>query len=123
MFNTIRNVSMAELVDFVDYKNDHLNSWSSRLFIFIYSTLFVVGLVGNFVVIYFVLFYKRLQTMTNKFITNLSVADLLVIIICIPVTASRYVTNKWIFGEIICRTSSFIQGFFYIILIFNQNIK
>lgn len=80
--------------------------------VFIYILIFITGLIGNFIVIYFVLVYKRMQTKTNKFITNLAVADLLVIFICVPVTASRYTTEEWLFGEFMCRFSSFAQGLF-----------
>ncbi|CAF0943700.1 unnamed protein product [Brachionus calyciflorus] len=90
---------------------DQLNKrWVDIFFIIIYVLIFLIGLFGNFIVIYFVLVYKRMQTMTNKFITNLAVSDLLVIFICIPVTASRYITKEWVFGEFMCRFSSFAQG-------------
>ena len=83
---------------------------TDHIFLLIYSTIFVIGLVGNCLVIYFVLFYKRMQTMTNKLITNLSIADLLVICFCVPVTASQHVSRNWVFGEVVCRASGFVQG-------------
>lgn len=100
------------------FLNDHSNlyfdhqsyKWIDLFYIVIYSIIFITGFFGNFIVIYFVLVYKRMQTMTNKFITNLAVSDLLVIFICIPVTVSRYVTKEWVFGEFMCRFSSFAQG-------------
>ncbi|RNA37954.1 galanin receptor type 1-like [Brachionus plicatilis] len=90
---------------------DNMGSkWTELFYIAVYSIIFVTGFFGNFIVIYFVLVYKRMQTMTNKFITNLAVSDLLVIFICVPVTASRYMTKEWVFGEFMCRFSSFAQG-------------
>lgn len=90
---------------------DHQSyKWVDIFYIVIYSIIFITGFFGNFIVIYFVLVYKRMQTMTNKFITNLAISDLLVIFICIPVTVSRYVTKEWVFGEFMCRFSSFAQG-------------
>jgi len=81
------------------------------IFIVIYSIIFIIGFISNFLVIYFVLVYKRMQTMTNKFLTNLAVADLLVVLICVPVTIGRlYNPHEYIFGEFICKCSSFIQG-------------
>ena len=81
------------------------------IFIVIYIVIFVVGFISNFLVIYFVLVYKRMQTMTNKILTNLAVADLLVVLICVPVTIGRlYKPHEYIFGEFICKCSSFIQG-------------
>lgn len=86
------------------------DAFTDSFFLVIYLIIFVVGLIANFIVIYFVMFYTRIQTITNKLITNLSIADLFVIVICVPVTASRYVSNEWLFGELICKSSGFIQG-------------
>ena len=91
-------------------QSDFFELWLNRVLLVIYLIIFVVGLTGNFIVIYFVLFYKRMQTMTNNFITNLAVADLLVIFICVPITASRLLYDSWIFGRFMCRISGFAQG-------------
>jgi neuropeptide FF receptor 2 len=56
------------------------------------------------------LIIKRMQSMTNKFITNLAVADLAVIFICVPVTVSRLIFKQWVLGPFLCRISSFVQG-------------
>jgi hypothetical protein len=102
---------MMNLSDFHEKENIIFSQlWANKILIFIYSSVFLVGLVGNFIVIYFVLVYKRMQTMTNKFITNLALADLLVIFICIPVTVSHLVFNQWMLGKYMCRFSSFAQG-------------
>lgn len=94
-----------------NYNNTKMiRTLSDHVFLFIYALIFLVGLVGNFLVIYFVLFYKRMQTITNKLITNLSIADLLVIFFCVPVTASQHVSRNWLFGEVVCRASGFVQG-------------
>jgi hypothetical protein len=87
-----------------------IDLWPDKFLICIYIIIFVVGLIGNFLVIYFVLFYKRMQSMTNKFITNLAVADLAVILVCVPVTVSRLIYKQWVLGEFLCRFSSFVQG-------------
>jgi hypothetical protein len=84
--------------------------WLKFAFVFLYIVMFFFGLIGNIVVIYFVLFYKRMQTMTDKFITNLSLADLLVICVCIPVTVSSYYSDQWLFGQFMCYVTSFVQG-------------
>lgn len=43
---------------------------------------------------------------------NLSVADLLVTTICMPVAASQAVSIVWIYGEVMCKLSSYLQGKF-----------
>lgn len=51
-----------------------------------YMLVFVVGLVGNSFVIAVVYRSPRMRTVTNFFIVNLAVADVLVIVFCLPAT-------------------------------------
>lgn len=51
-----------------------------------YLVVFVVGLVGNCFVIAVVYRSPRMRTVTNFFIVNLAVADILVIVFCLPAT-------------------------------------
>jgi neuropeptide FF receptor 2 len=51
-----------------------------------YLLVFAVGIVGNFFVIAVVFRSPRMRTVTNFFIVNLAVADILVIVFCLPAT-------------------------------------
>lgn len=51
-----------------------------------YLIVFIVGLVGNCFVIAVVYRSPRMRTVTNFFIVNLAVADILVIVFCLPAT-------------------------------------
>lgn len=51
-----------------------------------YMLVFLVGLVGNCFVIAVVYRSPRMRTVTNFFIVNLAVADILVICFCLPAT-------------------------------------
>lgn len=51
-----------------------------------YLLVFAVGLVGNCFVIAVVFRTPRMRTVTNFFIVNLAVADILVIVFCLPAT-------------------------------------
>lgn len=51
-----------------------------------YIIVFIVGLIGNSFVIAVVLRSPRMRTVTNFFIVNLAVADILVIVFCLPAT-------------------------------------
>ncbi|KAJ0178014.1 hypothetical protein K1T71_006887 [Dendrolimus kikuchii] len=51
-----------------------------------YLLVFIVGLVGNCFVIAVVYRSPRMRTVTNFFIVNLAVADILVIVFCLPAT-------------------------------------
>lgn len=80
-------------------------------FIAVLSLLFLVGLVANLLILYFVLVHKPKRSITSVFIANLSVADLLVVLVCIPITAvSEFWFQEWKFGALACYVTSFIQG-------------
>lgn len=51
-----------------------------------YSLISIVGIVGNIAVFIVVTKSPQMRTLTNQFIANLSVADLLVNILCVPFT-------------------------------------
>jgi neuropeptide FF receptor 2 len=51
-----------------------------------YTAVFLVGLIGNLFVISVVFRVPRMRTVTNLFIANLAIADVLVIVFCVPAT-------------------------------------
>lgn len=51
-----------------------------------YLLVFIIGLIGNSFVIAVVYRSPRMRTVTNFFIVNLAVADILVIVFCLPAT-------------------------------------
>lgn len=66
------------------------------------SVFILVAIVGNILVILSVLCNRHLQTVTNFFIVNLAIADLLLSIIVLPFSASLEVLGCWVFGRIFC---------------------
>ncbi len=67
-----------------------------------YALVCVVGLCGNTLVIYVVLRYSKMQTVTNLYILNLALADecFLVGIPFLIVTSAK---GDWIFGMAMCK--------------------
>lgn len=51
-----------------------------------YSIVFVVGLIGNSFVVAIVCKSPRMRTVTNYFMANLALADILVLLFCLPAT-------------------------------------
>ncbi|KDR22267.1 Orexin receptor type 1, partial [Zootermopsis nevadensis] len=49
-------------------------------------------------------------SVTNYFLVNLSVADLLVTLICMPVAISQAVIKLWLYGEFMCKITYYLQG-------------
>lgn len=62
------------------------SSTISIIFCVVYMMVFVVGLIGNLFVISVVFRVPRMRTVTNLFIANLAIADVLVIVFCVPAT-------------------------------------
>ncbi|XP_076838775.1 neuropeptide Y receptor Y2, like [Brachyhypopomus gauderio] len=75
-----------------------------------YSTIILLGVVGNSLVIYVVCKFKTLRTVTNFFIANLAVADLLVNTLCLPFTLAYTLLGEWKFGHVLCFTLPYAQG-------------
>ncbi|GFO10800.1 Elevenin receptor 1 [Plakobranchus ocellatus] len=60
---------------------------------FTYSLTLLVGLVGNILVIFSILYYRRMRTTTNVFLLSLASADLLLILLCVPIKVSEINTK------------------------------
>ncbi|XP_055602011.1 neuropeptide SIFamide receptor-like [Uranotaenia lowii] len=75
-----------------------------------YFVVFIVGLIGNSFVIAVVFRAPRMRTVTNFFIVNLAVADVLVIVFCLPATLMSNIFVPWMLGWLMCKTVPYIQG-------------
>lgn len=51
----------------------------------VYGLTFLLGVIGNALVIFSIARFRRMQSVTNVFLLSLSTADLLVVLICVPV--------------------------------------
>uniref|UniRef100_A0A8C3AA52 Neuropeptide Y receptor type 2 n=1 Tax=Cyclopterus lumpus TaxID=8103 RepID=A0A8C3AA52_CYCLU len=80
------------------------------ILILAYSTIILFGVIGNSLVIYVVFKFKTLRTVTNFFIVNLAVADLLVNTLCLPFTLVYTLDGEWKFGEVLCFMLPCAQG-------------
>lgn len=68
----------------------------------LYSIVCIVGLLGNTLVIYVVLRFSKMQTVTNMYIVNLAIADEC-FLIGIPFLVTTISLRSWIFGKIMCK--------------------
>ncbi|XP_062307199.1 neuropeptide FF receptor 2a [Osmerus eperlanus] len=82
----------------------------AAIFIVSYLLIFLVCMVGNGVVCFLVLRSKNMRTVTNLFILNLAVSDLLVGIFCMPTTLLDNIITGWPFGSLVCKMSGMVQG-------------
>lgn len=80
----------------------HQDKTSSVVITFIYFVVCAVGLCGNALVIYVILRYAKMKTVTNIYILNLAVADVLCMM-SLPFIALQLALVHWPFGEALCR--------------------
>jgi allatostatin receptor len=73
----------------------------------LFSTFFVLGLIGNSLVLIGIGLNKGMQTPTNLLIFNLALADILFIIVCIPTTLFSFF-GRWPFTEFGCKLGRLI---------------
>lgn len=83
---------------------------TNYLLIVLYAFVMALAVTANILVIAVVFKYHYMRSVTNYFVVNLSVADLLVTTICMPVAVSQAVSLKWIHGEVMCKLSFYLQG-------------
>ncbi|KFZ57834.1 Neuropeptide FF receptor 2, partial [Antrostomus carolinensis] len=95
----------------VSYVDFYLHQPSvAAVFIISYLLIFLLCMVGNGVVCFIVLRSKHMRTVTNFFILNLAVSDLLVGIFCMPTTLLDNIIAGWPFGSLVCKMSGMVQG-------------
>lgn len=86
----------------------------SRLTIIIlgtlYSLIFFIGVTGNSLVVYVVCVKKSMQSVTNLFIMNLALSDILMCLLAVPFTPISFFQEYWILGKFLCHLVSFSLG-------------
>ncbi|CAD6234580.1 GSCOCG00001996001-RA-CDS [Cotesia congregata] len=97
--------------DYLDYLTDLMTTPSiyDCILIFMHVTVFVGGILGNLLVCLAVYRNRSMRTVTNYFLVNLAVADLMVLIFCLPSTVIWDVSETWLFGEIACKIIPYLQ--------------
>ncbi|XP_052127051.1 prolactin-releasing peptide receptor-like [Frankliniella occidentalis] len=79
-------------------------------FCLLYTTIFVLGVFGNVLVCYVVGRNRAMQTVTNFFITNLALSDILLCILAVPFTPLYTFVGNWVFGRVLCHLVAYAQG-------------
>ncbi|CAM2699393.1 unnamed protein product [Rotaria socialis] len=102
-----------DCINYLNKDGNNLNKDGNNLFLFIFPillvTVMIIGVIGNLLVIYVVLNYGRLKTVTNTYLLHLALSDL-VFLSGIPFFASSLITRAWIFGDFTCKLFFLTQG-------------
>lgn len=75
----------------------------------VYGLTFLVGIVGNSLIVHSVTHFKRMKSLSNVFLASLATADLILIIFCVPVKFAQLFSFTWTFGEFLCKFVHYIQ--------------
>ncbi|XP_042621295.1 neuropeptide FF receptor 1 like 1 [Cyprinus carpio] len=79
-------------------------------YILSYLLVLLLCVVGNGLVCLVVIRNRNMRSVTNLFILNLAISDLLVGIFCVPTTLIDSLISGWPFSQITCTISNLIQG-------------
>ncbi|XP_049694788.1 tachykinin-like peptides receptor 99D isoform X2 [Helicoverpa armigera] len=90
------------------YQSFILPWWRQVLWTVLFAGMVVVATVGNLVVIWIVLANKRMRSVTNYFLVNLSVADAMVSTLNVTFNFTYMLNSDWPFGHFYCKFCQFI---------------
>ncbi|XP_012510998.1 PREDICTED: neuromedin-B receptor [Propithecus coquereli] len=75
----------------------------------LYLLIITVGSLGNIMLVKTFITSSAMRSVPNIFISNLAAGDLLLLLTCVPVDASRYFFDEWMFGKVGCKLIPVIQ--------------
>ncbi|XP_050101301.1 neuropeptide CCHamide-2 receptor-like [Anopheles aquasalis] len=75
----------------------------------VFALIFIVGIVGNGTLVVIFLRHRAMRNIPNTYIFSLALADLLVILICVPLASLIYTLESWPWGATLCRVSEFAK--------------
>ncbi|XP_046507998.1 C-C chemokine receptor type 1-like [Equus quagga] len=90
-------------------QKEQLRAFGAQLLPPLYSLVFVIGLVGNILVVLVLMQYKRLKSMTSIYLLNLAISDLL-FLFTLPFWIDYKLKDNWVFGDGLCKL---LSGLYY----------
>lgn len=104
------NVTGNETGNFTSRSKNAYQLLSSESMIVLYSIIFLLSVSGNILVILTLTKIKKMRTITNLFLLNLAVSDLLLSVLCMPFSLVAFLLKDFIFGEPMCILVRYFQG-------------
>jgi hypothetical protein len=98
-------------VIFMERPEDMLKPWIINPMFFniiiTHSIAFIVGLVGNIVVVMVMVGDRKSRSATNLFLVSLAVADLLLLLVYAPLETLQYFVMQWDESAVVCKTAMY----------------
>lgn len=85
-------------------------SFETAFRILLYAIIFVCAVVGNSLVIITLVQRRRMRTVTNVFLLNLAVSDLLLGVFCMPTTLVGSILRNFVLGGAMCKLIPYLQA-------------
>ncbi|CAG5131608.1 unnamed protein product, partial [Candidula unifasciata] len=82
---------------------------SAEIQITFYTIIFILAFVGNLLIIITLIQNKRMRTVTNVYLLNLAISDLLLAVFCMPFTLVPVLLMDFIFGKFMCIFIRYLQ--------------
>ncbi|XP_071523579.1 QRFP-like peptide receptor isoform X2 [Panulirus ornatus] len=76
----------------------------------VYMMTLLLGVAGNVLIIYTIFRYNGMKSTTNVFLASLASADLLLILVCVPVKTAKVFAYSWTFGWFLCKGIHYLQN-------------
>lgn len=97
----------------IDCELETIPAFAQIFFPVLYTVLFVTGLVGNALVVWVLLAFKKVRAMTDIYLLNLAISDLL-FVFSLPFLVQYSLVSQWTFGNAMCKivSSAYFIGFY-----------
>ncbi|XP_023289891.1 cholecystokinin receptor type A [Orussus abietinus] len=76
----------------------------------LYAVIFFLSVIGNALVLITLARNKRMRTVTNVYLLNLAVSDLLLGVFCMPFTLLGQMLKNFVFGTTMCKLIPYFQA-------------
>lgn len=83
------------------------NVFEKLILAFAYGILIIISFFGNSIVCYVILRNRRMYTVTNFFIANMAMSDLILTLFNVPFNIAKHLLDSWPFGDFMCHLVNF----------------
>ncbi|RWS29452.1 tachykinin-like peptides receptor 86C [Leptotrombidium deliense] len=109
--NELYNSSLFELLGVSTSERPFvLSLWIKLFWILLFSVMLVIAVIGNLTVIWIIMCHKRMRTVTNFFLLNLTIADLMMAVFNAIFNFVFMLQSHWPFGQMYCSINNFVAN-------------
>ncbi|XP_046605787.1 tachykinin-like peptides receptor 86C isoform X1 [Neodiprion virginianus] len=84
--------------------------WEKLSWALVFTAMLLVAIGGNAIVMWIVLAHRRMRTVTNYFLVNLSVSDLMMSLLNCVFNFIFMLNSDWPFGAVYCTVNNFVAN-------------